>query len=202
MTAIEAITKALAAQSKDDERAAEKEAQRLKRPPFKTLIEPFSPKTLDELRGWSPPGGVTGDDAYILLEKKMIEKGDRAPDTIVYSLHVMLVGSRPEQFEKLRYNVKVKGMKIIHWDRFPKMNDSNPRRQKLAAAHFNPQDGKCAYDKLEEYVKSFAYNTEGDLAERAAAAEARALSAEARASSLEEKLREKRANSKDKEKEQ
>lgn len=189
MTAIETLIKALANQSSDDGKAAEKEAKRLEKEPFKTLIDPFSPKTLDELKGWNPPGGISGEDAYILFEKKMIEKGDRAPDTIVYSLHVMLVGSRPEQFEKVRYNVKVKGMKIIHWDRFPKINDSNPRRQKLAAAHFNPQNGKCAYDMLEEYVKSFAYNTEGDLAERLAAAEQRA-------SSLEEKLREKRAKDK------
>lgn len=187
MTAIETLAKAVASQDRDDDLAAKKEKNRQKLEPFKTKIEPYSKKTLDELKGWKPPGGVSGDDAYILFEKKMIERGDRAPDTIVYTLHVLLVGSRPEQAEKIRYNVEQKGMKIIHWDRFPKVSDSNPRRKKLADMHFNPQTGKCAYDMLEEVIKHYAYGTESNLAERLAAAEQRA-------SSLEEKLREKRNN--------
>jgi len=156
MTAIDTIAKALTSQSKDDAKAEQKENRRMKLAPFKTRYEPFSAKTLDELRGWQPPGGVSGEDAYILFEKKSIERGDIAPDTIIYNLHPMLVGSRPEQKEKIRYNVEQKGMKIIHWDRFPKVNDSNPFRARLAAMHYNPQTRMSAYDTLEAILINYA----------------------------------------------
>ena len=169
MTALDTIAKAIASQDKDESLQEQKESRRLKMAPFQTKFAPFSEKTLDELRGWRPPNG---DDAYILFEKKMIERGDRAPDTIVYTLHVMLVGSRPDQFEKLRYNMEVKGMKIIHYDRFPKINDSNAVRARLAAMHFDPQRQQTAYDALEDLILRYANDDKTSLAEKLAEAEA------------------------------
>lgn len=169
MTALDTIAKAIASQDKDESIQEKKEGRRLSLEPFQTKFKPFSDKTLDELRGWKPP---SGDDAYILFEKKMIERGDRAPDTIVYTLHVMLVGSRPDQLEKLRYNMEVKGMKILHYDRFPKMNDSNARRARLASMHFDPQRQQTAYDVLEQAVLRHATGEKSEMAERLAEMEA------------------------------
>jgi hypothetical protein len=39
-------------------------------------------------------------------------------------------------------------MKILHWDNFPSLNDSNLKQAQLAKAHINPESGTSAYEAL------------------------------------------------------
>ena len=150
---IEQLAKALVNTQTHEEAAEKKEAARLKREPFKTNVEPFDASTYDNLKGWSEPKG-----AYILLEKKFYEYGMNMNGAIRYTLHTMTIGSRPDQIEKLRYNVQVKGMRILHWGKFPKVNDADPRQAALARSHVNPETGICAYDALEAAIRSHGAN--------------------------------------------
>jgi hypothetical protein len=142
---IEQLAKALSDSQVEEDASKKKEALRLAKEPFKTKIEPSSEKTLEQLRGWIPP---KGGGAYILLEKKFYEWGGTSDGSIAYTLYTMFINSRPDQIEKLRYNVQVKGMRIIHWDNFPTLNDSNLKQAQLARAHVNPESGVSAYDSL------------------------------------------------------
>ncbi len=147
---IEALARALASSQTHEDAAEKKEAARLKQEPFKTNVEPFSPTTYDNLKGWQEPKG-----AYILLEKKYYEYGMNLGGAIRYTTHTMNIGSRPDQLEKLRYNVQAKGMRILHWGKFPKINDSDPRQAALARAHVNPETGISAYDALEKAIRNY-----------------------------------------------
>lgn len=173
---IEAIAKALSQSQSDEEASQEKEKLRLKKPPFKTNIEPFSPTTLDNLKGWKEPNG-----AYILLEKKYYEYGRNADGAIKFTTHTMWIGTRPDQIEKLRYNVQAKGMRILHWGKFPKLNSPDPREAQLAKAHVNPESGRNAYDLLENAINGFINTDPAKTQKRIDDLEAKLAVAEARA---------------------
>lgn len=149
MSLVENLASAIVKQDKAASRDSEREKERLALKPFETKFQVYHKDTINELKGWRPP---SGDDAYILFEKKFIERGDTDTNKIKYTLHIMKVGSRPDQIEKLRYNVTVKGMRILHYDRFPKMNDSVAGRARLAKMHFNPTTNSTAYDTLEAAI--------------------------------------------------
>jgi len=169
---IDQLAKAISDSQQENELADKKEALRMAKEPFKTKIEPSSKETLDNLRGWVPP---KGGGAYILLEKKYREWGGTSDGTVQYTLCTMFINSRPDQIEKLRYNVQVKGMRIIHWDNFPTLNDPNLRQAQLARAHINPESGISAYDALLIAINN---HTKGD-----------SITKDNRISELEEKLK-------------
>ncbi|TXH49866.1 MAG: hypothetical protein E6Q97_21440 [Desulfurellales bacterium] len=149
MSLVENLASAIVKQDKAASRDSDREKERLALKPFETKFQVYHKDTINELKGWRPP---SGDDAYILFEKKFIERGDTDTNQIKYTLHIMKVGSRPDQLEKLRYNVDVKGMRILHYDRFPKTNDPIASRARLAKMHFNPQENRTAYEALEAAI--------------------------------------------------
>jgi hypothetical protein len=128
--------------------ALAREEQRLKKEPFKTLItDGLREDTVNALRGWVPPPG-----AYILLERR---KNFLQPDLSVrvgYGLQTINVEERPEQFERLRRQVR-KGARVIHYANFPTLNDPNPSRAAKVRGHSGPM-GRSPWDALEAEVKS------------------------------------------------
>ena len=106
------------------------------------------PETLQYLKGWKRP-----KHAYILFEKRQFhlrEGGNYVEGT---GLFTMTVEHRPEQFEKIAYYTgPYKKFKIIDFGNFPKLNDSNPQRARLARMHAG-KDGTNPWDGLEAQLR-------------------------------------------------
>lgn len=161
MSLADSLAKAVVKEENELKLGDQREKARLKLEPFKTRYAPFSKETEDELKGWQPPSDGT---AYILLEKKYLDHADGGEPKIRYNLYTMRVGSRPEQLEKLRCNVQVKGMRILHWDRFPNINDKDAKRAQMAKMHFDPSRNMTAYEILEAALIGYATNSPSALA--------------------------------------
>lgn len=190
MSIADSLAKAVVDEEESRKTGQKKELARMARAPFETLYQPSHEQIVGQLRGWSPP---PDDQAYILLEKKFIERGDNNKDEIRYTLYTMLVGNRPDQIERLRYNLMVKGMRVLHYDRFPRYNDPIPKRAELAKMHYNRTIGKTMYDSLEEAIKNMVAGNFEDYKIRT---EALIADQQAKIDDLTKKLAEKRSKDK------
>ena len=78
-----------------------------------------------------------------------------------------------------------KGWRVIHYGNFPKLDDKNAQRARLARIHIDPETGQSAWDALEKEVLAYMQNHDpgqkqaeiDDLKQKLADAEARAASA-------------------------
>lgn len=119
--------------------AADREAERLKKEPFKTMVKPTHEETVDALRGWVEPRG-----AYVLFERKKYLIQQDTSIRVGWGIKTLWLEDRPEQSEKIRY-YQSKGYKIIHYAKFPSLNDENPKRRERALMYsqgtgINPWD--------------------------------------------------------------
>jgi len=144
MTTLDSLAKVLVDDQKAVEAGEKKEKARLALKPFVTKVEPISKQTLDNLKGWREPQG-----AYVLYEKKYREWGQDKNGEVTFSTHTLLIGVRPDQGAKIEWYVRAKGMRVIHWGNFPKINDADPKRAAIAKQHVDPATGVCKFDELE-----------------------------------------------------
>lgn len=163
---------------KEDIQSKARDDRRMAKEPFKTIVPPLNEETLNKLRGWREP-----NRAYILLERKYKEMTD---ESIHWDIMEINVESRPTSgTNKLKHYVMGKGWRVIHYGNFPKLNDTNPQRARLARIHIDPETGQSAWDALEKDVLAYMQNHDpgkqqariDDLEQKLAAAEARAAKA-------------------------
>lgn len=108
-----------------------RDLKRLAKPAFVTRCTPSTPEVEDALRGWAEPS-----HAYILFERWSMELNEDRERVRSNRLFIFNVEHRPEIFHRIEFFVR-KGFRILHWGRFPRMDDSNKERMKLAAMHQN-----------------------------------------------------------------
>jgi hypothetical protein len=114
---------------------------------YKTMAS-VKPETIQYLTGWRKP-----NYAYILFEKRQFHLSGTGTIREGTGLMTLNVQHRPEQSSKLFYYTGAsKRYKIIDYGNFPKINDNNPERAKLARLHSGP-NGKNPWDALESQVK-------------------------------------------------
>lgn len=103
------------------------------------------PETLNYLKGFRRP-----NFAYVLFEKKQFHLKEGGAIVEGTGLMTLNVENRPEQMQKIEYYTgAVKKFKIIDYGNFPKLNDPNPQRARLAKMHSGP-DGSNPWDRLEQ----------------------------------------------------
>lgn len=125
--------------------AAEIERERLAKEPFKTMVAPDYPSTIDELRDWAPP-----PHACVVLEMKgrnVVARGRFVPAT---RLLVLNVEHRPEQKEKVSYYVQ-KGAKVLGYYNFPTFEDPSTERAAKVRMHSSGK-GKHPWKNLAAFL--------------------------------------------------
>jgi hypothetical protein len=119
--------------------ALEKEANRLKGEPYKTMVPPLEQSTLDDLKGWKQPRY-----AYVLFESRQwsvkTEKWGRSTFTLN-------VDARPDQLEKIDYYLN-KGFRVIDYGSFPKSNSEDSRVQARVALYRSGPESPNPWDTL------------------------------------------------------
>lgn len=159
-----------------------REELRLEQPPFQTMVptKDLHPDTVDALRGWRPPRG-----AYVLFEKKQYNVVRDEPHRVGGGLFTLWLEERPEQWGKIPY-YKDKGFRVIHYGKFPKLNDPDVARAKKARAH----SGKDMINPWDIMAKRLDGEIAGDphAIEKLAAVENERQALEQKLKAAEEKL--------------
>ncbi len=144
---LEALMTELSKTSEAAEIARKREAARQAAEPFKTMVEP-KPAALAQLRGWKPPA-----KAYVLFETNEYQLTKDGAGYWTNGLMTLDVEGRPEQFSKIEtYTAPPKKFRILHYGNFPKMDDKNPARARLARL-YGGKDGKNPWDAMEQKIR-------------------------------------------------
>jgi hypothetical protein len=147
---LEEIFTQIAKQTNDAKSAEAREAKRLEKEPFPTMVKPQHKDTINALKGWKP----RPNEAYVLFEKKQFNLKGEGEGEWGGGLMTLYVEARPEQLSKIdEYTTFPKNFRLLHYGHFPKLNDPNPARARIARIYSGP-DGKNPWDSLERHLLS------------------------------------------------